>query len=592
MESRKNLALSLLRILAITGAVGLAAPGCQTPLHPGAEDDWRNAMERALSLQTKPTSGSTEDEVPRPIEALSDPVPAELTARAEELRHLGPQSEAAGPGMGLGATVPGEEVDPVTMSLQEVIAAAVRNNLQVQTARLQQAVQEAQVVIAEAAFDMVFVAGGGYASTNEPQIAFVGGPPGVNKFQSSTMSAGIQKNLTSGGNISVAATQDWTQFASSGVYAPNPSWQTGLDLAYNQPLLRGFGTDVVEAEIHIARNNDRLAALQITTDLLSLVRNVEEQYWDLVMARQRVVAAQWLVEVGTQVREVLAKRRAFDATLADYADAVATVEQRQTNLIKAQLLAKTASDSLKLVMNDPQLPVGGDGVIVPVDWPVDQALTCSLRQSVLTAIERNPSIASAIIGIDSASINVVVADNGRLPQLDLAAGMAYNGLEQGLSNSWNDVVDGSFIDYTIGLALSQPIGNRAAEAQYRATRLQRSQAAIAYANAVQNVTYQVRIALREISANFQLIRQTNTQQMASAENLRALLVLEQTLASLTPEFLFLKFQRQDRLALAHLDQVSALIDYNKSIAALDAAMGTGLERSHIELSVDPVPSVR
>ena len=66
---------------------------------------------------------------------------------------------------------------------------------------------------------------------------------------------------------------------------------------------------------------------------------------------------------------------------------------------------------------------------------------------------------------------------------------------------------------------------------------------------------------------------------------------EQNIAQLTPEFLALKFFRQDGLSATQISEAIALADYNIAIANLYAVMGTALERNRIELSlVDVVPS--
>ena len=67
--------------------------------------------------------------------------------------------------------------------------------------------------------------------------------------------------------------------------------------------------------------------------------------------------------------------------------------------------------------------------------------------------------------------------------------------------------------------------------------------------------------------------------------MRALAVDEESIAQLTPEFLALKFFRQDGLAIAQVAEAVALADYNVAIANLHAAMGTALERNRIELKV-------
>ena len=77
--------------------------------------------------------------------------------------------------------------------------------------------------------------------------------------------------------------------------------------------------------------------------------------------------------------------------------------------------------------------------------------------------------------------------------------------------------------------------------------------------------------------------------IAQAENLRALRVEEETLAGLTPEFLNLKFQRQERLAVARFQEIQALAEYDRALASLHRAMGTGLSVNNIEVKVVSEP---
>ena len=63
--------------------------------------------------------------------------------------------------------------------------------------------------------------------------------------------------------------------------------------------------------------------------------------------------------------------------------------------------------------------------------------------------------------------------------------------------------------------------------------------------------------------------------IAQSENLRALKLEEERRQSLTPEFLRLKFDRQDRLARAQLEELQAVANYNRARAALRRAVGGG-----------------
>ncbi len=575
--------------LVLTGVIALVASGCTTPEEDRPElQGLRRSMDAAV---TRELAKAPESDPLKPVTRPTPEVFAELQERRAQLDSMGPQISKAGAGLELGVDLYGKPYPEVMLSLQDAMRMAVKNNLGVQGSRLQQGVTQAELVAAQAAFDANFVAGTQGISQNQPTQNFGGFLPSdfSNQFKQWSFSSGIQSATVTGGTFNVGMESTYSKLYPESLYSNNPAWINSLQVGLSQPLLRGFGTDVNMAQIRLARNNDRRSLQQLRQSLLNLCRDVEINYWQLVQARQRVVSAQWLVRVGVEVRDVLAKRRAFDTTQAQYADAVAKVEDRKSQVIRAQRDVTAAVDRMKVLLNDPSLPVGDETMIVPTDFMVDQALVFSLRDAISTAVEQSPGITQALLGVDDASIRQVVADNGRLPNLNLNAQMQYNGLEQGYGDSWQELTEAGFVNYLVGLSFSQPIGNRAPEANYRRARLQRSQAVLAYRSAVQNAIFYVKDALRGVDAQYRLIEQTRAYRLAQAENLRALLVDEQTIATLTPEFLALKFQRQQELASAQVQEIQSLVDYNGSIAQLWNAMGTGLQMNRVELQVsDPV----
>ena len=577
--------------LVLAGVIALVASGCTTPEEDRPElQGLRRSMDAAV---TRELAKAPESDPLKPVTRPTPEVFAELQERRAQLDSMGPQISKAGAGLELGVDLYGKPYPEVMLSLQDAMRMAVKNNLGVQGSRLQQGVTQAELVAAQAAFDANFVAGTQGISQNQPTQNFGGFLPSdfSNQFKQWSFSSGIQSATVTGGTFNVGMESTYSKLYPENLYSNNPAWINSLQVGLSQPLLRGFGTDVNMAQIRLARNNDRRSLQQLRQSLLNLCRDVEINYWQLVQARQRVVSAQWLVRVGVEVRDVLAKRRAFDTTQAQYADAVAKVEDRKSQVIRAQRDVTAAVDRMKVLLNDPSLPVGDETMIVPTDFMVDQALVFSLRDAISTAVEQSPGITQALLGVDDASIRQVVADNGRLPNLNLNAQMQYNGLEQGYGDSWQELTEAGFVNYLVGLSFSQPIGNRAPEANYRRARLQRSQAVLAYRSAVQNSIFSVKDALRGVDAQYRLIEQTRAYRLAQAENLRALLVDEQTIATLTPEFLALKFQRQQELASAQVQEIQSLVDYNGSIAQLWNAMGTGLQMNRVELQVsDPVES--
>lgn len=578
---------STLSLLAsIAGAVALC--GCQSPLRPrGAADDGSRLAPAVTSALEREIATLPPDGLGPPIATGPTEIETTLATRGDELAALGPQWRRGFGGLELGPTLSGEARNEVGLGLEAAIGKGVRNNLAVQAARIDQGISEARLAQAEAAFDATLVASTSFSRITQPQVGFI--LPGgtvlnpIDNRRAWAFSTGLQQPLVTGGTVELSTGTSRTSFRPDDQYSPDPAWSSAVSLGLAQPLLRGFGVDVNMAAIRLARNQDRATFEEMRERLLNTVFEVEAAYWRLALARQVLVSFEWLLEAGIEVRDVLSRRRDFDATLAQYANAVATVESRRAEVLAARRDVNIATNRLKALLNDPDLPVGGEMGIVPVDVPVEAPLTRDLRASIVTATERSPAVMRALLAIDDRSIGVTVADNRRLPQLDLEGRLAWFGLDGEFGDSYSDVGSGDFVEYLIGARFSQAIGNRAAEAAFREARLARSRAVIAYRQAVQVAVLEVKNSLQDVLTNYELIRQNRAFRTAQAENLRALMVSERTLAALTPEFLQLKFQQQEALARAQIQLVRSLVDYNIAIAALQRAMGTGLEANRIEI---------
>jgi outer membrane protein TolC len=558
------------------------------------ETQLKEAIDAAIARQGASPIPQGTPQVLRTVQSTPNSVFETLAGRIPELDAIGPQGVNGGLGLDLGPDTTGVTDPEVQLSLKSAIAAAVRNNLSVQGSRIEQSIAETDVVKAEAAFDAVLLAGSGYQTNSVPPPP-INIPGGLNDAfapdnSQTSLSTGIQKRLISGGTVAASVNMDYTQQNAS-IYSPESYWTNSVNFNLSQPLLQGFGSDVNEAQIRLARNRDRASVVNLRQTLLNVVEQTEIQYWTVLYARQQVVAAAWLLKVGSEVRDVLKKRLNFDATVADYALAVAIVEQRKANLIRAWLKSRDESDRLKLLMNDPAVSVGTDSLMVPIDLLCQQPIKYNLRDAIVTAVEQNPSIATAVLRIDDAAIGMLVADNGRLPQLGLLAGVSLsgqdtdNGSDGSMTGAFSEVADANYVSWLAKLAFSQPIGNRAAEAQYRQARLQRSAAVISYQSAIENAVFAVKTSLRGVTTSYELIDQTRASRLAAAESVRSLAVLEQTLAALTPEFLQTKFVAQDRLATSYLAEIESMVNYNTAMARLYNAMGTGLTMNRIEIEV-------
>lgn len=472
-----------------------------------------------------------------------------------------------------------EEVDAVRMSLQQAIATAVSNNIDLQVAQRTPAIRESQITRAESVFDATFFSTFNINLLDNPYVP----PTGAVQSDIYQLETGIRKGLTSGGSVQVS-----TQFQSTSndpTFDPfTPYWTTNIAVSMRQPLLKGFGTEINTAGITLARSTYHQSLEELRAVTIDLVSNVESAYWNLVIQRQQVLILTRLLEQTRAERERLRERLRFDVRPATYTEVLAREELRRAELIRAQASVRQASDLLKRLINDPELPITGETLILPADMPADLPVRFSLLDAVTTALSARPEMRSALMQIQDASVRQRVADNNRLPTLDLSATIRFNEFGDNLGRAYGDIFsEGRFIDYLISLQFEVPIGNRDAEALFTQRALERQQVALAYQRQAQDVVREVKDAMRELYAAFDLIGATRSSRRAAAENLRALTAEEEAGARLTPEFIDLKLRRQEALANAELQEIQALVQYNTGLSAFFRSMGTLLERNQIEV---------
>ena len=633
---------------ALAGVVGLLSVlgvgGCSSPLGEGPEGEGLRAelmrAQRAFlegtvagpEVQTRRASSDVERQLTDEQRAELDRISG-AEAYADESLELGPDLLSPLPHRGAATDVPEvpgsaaadftepgrvvayeETADVVRVSLQQAVALAVKNNLDVETARLRPAIAQAEVARAAAAFDAVVFASAGFQNLDQPgagdSLNFAGLGPGAgggvgggigpgafttlsNDQQSEryTLSTGIRQRFVSGATGSVETRLEY-QTRDPASFGAEEFYDADLLFSLTQPLLQGFGADVNRSEIYLTRNAEASAIEDLRQRLLETVEATEAQYWDVALARQALLIQNRLLRRTIEDRDRLLDRIEYDVSPVRLTEANSFVELRRADAIRARQRLRDASDRLKQLINAPELPVTKETLLLTSEDPTDEPVGFSLLDSVMTALDRRPEMRRALLEIDSASIRQRVADNLRLPVLDLTAQINLNGLdEDDPGTAYGNLAELDYVDYILGVQFEQAIGNRGDEALYRKRRLERRQSVLQYQRAAQEVILEVKEALRAVLTNYELIGATRAARRAAADNLRAIEEQEAAgFAELTPEFLLdIKLQTQSRLADAETQEAAAIRDYQTAIARLHRVTATLLERNRIEFAPRPGP---
>ena len=493
----------------------------------------------------------------------------------------------------IGEDLLGQETTLVGLSLEQSIQSSVGNNLSIEVARFSPAIAQAALTEAEAQFDWLFFAEGQYQDSSIPQAGQgFGGSNGVirNDSQTATGSVGVQRQFNTGGTLEFRNDIGYNNVDSSFFGTspnPNPAHNADFVIGLTQPLMRGFGRDANMAQINLTRNAERTSVSSLKSTLIETAAETERAYWDLVQAYKVLIVRAKLVDRGIEVRDDIKARRVQDARQAQVADAVARVERRRADLLVARTNLRLASDRLKALINDPNLPVGSETLIVPSEDALAEPISFSLLDAISAGVQERPEMEQALLAIDDATIREQLAKNQRMPRLDLTAQARLLGFDDSFGDAYQNAGETRFIDdWLIGARFEQPIGNRAGEAAYRSSRLARMQSVVAYRQTAQQIVLQIKNALNAVTTNGALIEQSTLSRVAQGEALRSLIVeKELTNAGYSVERLNLELNQQETLANAEIAEASALTEYNKAIVDLHAAMGTILQRNRIDFIV-------
>lgn len=576
-----RVARSRISKIAVSTAIVTMFWGCQSPLSSQFNTANLKNIQHILREDVH-----IEDGLSVSVQGIPKDIEPALIGRMDELDAITPVGTDNTWPSKITTSISGEPLLATTITLDQAVLWAIKNNLDLQLARLEPAISKQSYIQADSVFDFVFAGNAFNRGLKIPQQqTLVGGiqlgaSESVSDVQ--TYEASLAKKLTSGGTFTVASTVTKTDSETSGfTFNPNPSWQSIGTLDFKQPLLRGFGEKVALSEVKLTKNASAKSIQEFKHALHILVTDTEKAYLQLALQWRILQVQKWLLEQGESIVEILELRRAYDTSESDYAQAVATVKQRSANVISQQAEVQNASDHLKLLMNNPTLAIETTTVLCPKGDIKVEDIHLSLRDTILTAAANRPDLQSLRISVDSQNIKVNVAKNATLPQLDLQAQLSFYGLDSGIGNAYSEVFNGEYINHLIGLSFEQPLDNRFAKAGYRSSRLQRVAAITTYNKAIQQVILEVKVAMRKVATNAALVSANKSFRIAQAENLRALRVEEDTLTGLTPTFLNLKLQTQAGLANARIAEFTSAVNFNSALASLYLASGTTLEMHQI-----------
>lgn len=491
---------------------------------------------------------------------------------------------------GLQVTQPMPSERSEQISLAEATVRALQHNLDISISRHTKESRLADIVIEQARFDPTLSVNGRYLRTVDPLERPVFGATGnlLNQIQrfdqrNHSVTVDASTNLVTGGNVGVIynpARNSVNQDLAEG-FLFNPAWTGGLSFSLTQPVLKNAGIGVNQTFIKVAQNNAVVEQHIFRDQVLTVIASVEQNYWELVYARENVKVAQAALKAA---EELLAtnriKAKAGVMSVVDVLQAEAAVASRVEQVLVAEKAIRDEEDQLRTLLNPGEVELRQTVRLITLDAPITFMETLSLEEAIETAIEQRPEIAQAKKHIESSELNRKFARNQLLPTLSVQGTVGLSGLGTDFGNSFTRNFSGDFYNYGAGLMFSYPLGNRSAISAYNKRQLEAKNAEASLERVRHQVILVVREAVRRVETDFKRIGTTRSARMLAEKQLQT--EQERLRVGLSTTRFVLDFQRD--LATAQGNELRAIVDYNKSLSNLERQKATTLDRYHLELS--------
>lgn len=495
--------------------------------------------------------------------------------------------------------------EKIRLTLQACIQRALKHNLDIQIGSYDPAIRMADVVQAEAVFDAVLFGSVIYDSIDQANIDSgffteeIITPKGTETIKKPTnpytrahdhnYALGLRKLLPTGATIETAQMlRRFRDLKSGDSFFYDPFYEYTLDMTLRQPLLRDFGVDLNLAAINAARNNYRISQLQFQLLVIDTVREVEANYWQLMLARQLVLVFDEMIRLTRENLERLEERKDYDVQVTIITRNTSTLKTLEADLVSARNSLLQGQDRLLESINDPQLSPQGNWELILADLPLTESYPLDRTQAIKTAMVMRPEIAAQQIQINTADLRVGVAENQLLPRLDLVYQHQFSGAGTSTGDAWDEQNRFEISTYRAGMSFEIPLGgNRAAQANLRSAINQRHQQHLQLTNVNQQVVTDVSIAINATEMNYNEFLARRAVVLAEQDTLESYITQENANAVITADFLNRKIDSIDRLSRAQSRYVSALVSYNLAILSAQRSQGILLRYNHIKLGELP-----
>ena len=457
------------------------------------------------------------------------------------------------------------------ISLQRAIDLAIRNNRDIKSAYLDRLSDKFELHVAKGLFvpDL--------SISSQAQAARVGEPLLRSDEELLDVSVEASTLLPTGGRVSLTYGTSTSRSSVPTISSsPESFTQTNVNLSFIQPLLRGGGVGIARASLTQAEINERGRVLGLKGVLIDTVTDTLIAYRQYLLEQNQLIITERSLK---RSRELVATTEALikSGRLADLdlIQAEATLAQRELDLESV----RNATDAARLNLIN-ILDIDLDTQITLVDQlNVDAVIEPTLEQAYDAVLNQQPAYLQALLGLESAKVDLRLARNNRLWDLDAEISVDLDDDREGTFNGALTNVFSDRGDVRVGLRLTIPFGDRTRKQGVANARITQRQQELQ----LNELLDSIRISLKDQLRTLKSFRNQVALALRAEELTRRQLELEKIKLNLGRTTNFQVTEFEDELIASQLNTASITTSFLNAAATLEQFMGVTLDTWQIPL---------
>jgi outer membrane protein len=300
-----------------------------------------------------------------------------------------------------------------------------------------------------------------------------------------------------------------------------------------------------------------------------------------VAARENIKTQEKALELADRLyKENALKVRIGSMQQLDEKQAQSQLATSQASLITARRTLAEQENTVKNLISDQFESLRGVS-LRPIDELRADPQPMDAAESAKTAFRLRPDLQQSLLDLEERGLTEKYRRNQIFPDVSLTGAYGHNASGKEFSDGLDQFATGTGPFYSYGVAVTIPLGNISAKQNLRITRAQKAQAEEKLKQLRQTIVLQIENAVVEVTSSLQQVDATRRAREYADDALQAGNTRMSTGKATSYEVL----QLQRDLTSARSQEISALVDYNKSLSLLRQREGATLNALNIDLKL-------